>query len=155
MIQGKAINQIDNILTIEIESDYQFSEMEPVQIESKKDTFRDELQGLFWVLLNWVVNNGHQFILKDGWKWFREGEAKAIALEKLYTLIRFEAGWLEVGYNKDGMQVVRAKSTSREKCSQRQLSDLYDKALNYIGTTVDLTQFEVQHQAARERLGKF
>ena len=154
-MDAQVINQIENIITLDLKSDYQFEDGELVKVETLKETFRDQLQALYWILINWVVDEKAYESLPDAGKWFRKNENKAITREKLYTLTRFYIGWVEVAYNKDGMQITRARSTGLAKCNQRQLSDVYDKTYTYFATYIDLTGFEIQHQKAREALGKF
>lgn len=153
-LRAKVVNQIDNVVTLAIDSDYMFEYGEPVELDTLKETFREQLLALYWILQHWMIDNKQYKRLPESQKWFRESESKIIALEKLYTLSRFVIGWVETSYNKDGMKTIRARSTGEIKCNQRQLSDVYDKTYAYYASYVDMTNFEIQHQKAREALGK-
>ena len=76
-------------------------------------------------------------------------------LDKLYVLVRWRVGFLEVSYRKDGMPIHLPKSTADVKITQNEFSELYEKTYEYLAQYIDLTAFNRQHQEARERLGKF
>ena len=152
-MKGKVLNFIENVLTIELKNDANYKEGEPVEIKKIRTTFREELHALLWVLLAWVIDNEYQKKLPGNW--FRIGEARTTAIEKLYTLVRFQAEWVDVDYDRDGMQRIRARSTSREKCTEEQLSEIYEKTYQYFADNLDMTGFNIQHQQARESRGKY
>jgi hypothetical protein len=154
-MKGTVINQIDNIVTVQVESDSQFKEMEPVKIDSALDTFRDELLALYWVLLGWMTDKGRYWNLPGAEKWFSKYDSPDLVKSKLYTLTRFVADWVDVDYNRDGEQIITARSTAREKCNQQQLSTVYEKTYDFFADHVDMKDFEITHAKAREKLGKF
>jgi hypothetical protein len=153
-IDGIVIEQIGNVARVEMADDYVFAYLEQCEINPLKKTFREELQGLYWCLHNHIIKNNLQFKLPEGERWFTRGEHPKLALEKLYCLTRWNCNWVETIYRRDGMQMVVPRSTSREKCSQRQLTELYTETRRYLGTYIDLKNFEIEHAEARARLGK-
>jgi hypothetical protein len=154
LIEGIVTKQTGNEITIEIASEKQFDQFEEIEIRSKKETYLDALRGLYWVLLQWVIDNEIQYKLPNS-NGFRRGEPKKLAKDKLYYYVRFMTGWVEIGYDKDGNQTIQAKSTDHKNMNQDEFDDHYNKVYTLIASYADMTEFEVQHQAAKEALGKF
>jgi hypothetical protein len=155
-MKGFAVNQNHQYVTIKLDTDYEFSAGEPAEVNSLKMTFFDELLALYWVLIGWVVSSGAIWELpEDDRKYFNKLEPKALLKDKLYYLIRWRTGHTKTGYDKDGNPTEEVKSVSKRETKQNELSKHYDDAVQYFADRIDLTGFNVQHQAARERLGKF
>jgi hypothetical protein len=156
LMQGIAINQIDNIVTFQIDDDYQFDDQEPVKIESQKMTYFDELLKLYWVLLDWIVDSGSLWGLpEDDIRYFSRNNPKTLLKEKLYYLIRWRTGFVKNGWNPNGMPAVEVKSVSKRETKQNELSKHCNDAIEYFASYIDMTEFNRMHQATRERLGKF
>jgi hypothetical protein len=153
-IIGKVLNQIENVITIEIDSNYQFTEYEKVGLLTLKDTFDDDLRALYWILLEYVIENNYQFNLPNTEKWFKKGEHKQLSKNKLYTLVRYQTDWIEVSYDKDGNKRISAKSTGRSDMTQNQRSDHYDAVYNFLSKYIPMDEFIKQHEKARRELGK-
>lgn len=156
-IQGSCLNYIqrDGLVTIQMLDNYDFQRGEKVIIETLKVTFLQEIRGLFWVLLNFYLDRGLQHYLKENY--FRRGEDRKLALKKLYYLVRWQVGWTEEGYNKDGEPFVNVKSTSNKNISQRQFSDLYANVFRYLSIYMeqkDIDDFNEQYEDARRRANK-
>ena len=152
---GKIINQIENIITVEIDENYEFSENERVSIKIEKKTYLDELRGLFWVLLGWIIDNEKYLELPESDQvFFKQNENKKLLLEKLYTLIRWRVNFLEKSYRKDGIPIYIPKSTGNS-ITQKEFSELYEKAYEYFSEYIDMTEFIEQYQKTREKNGKY
>jgi hypothetical protein len=152
-MEAKCINQIDNIVTFEIMDNYEFQDQERVNITILKNTFADELRALYWILLEWVVKNKLYMSIPGAEKWFNPAMSDALALEKLYCFIRYQTGWTEITWDRDGMKRIYPKSTGK-KMNQKDRQDNYEKTYNYFSQYIDMTEFERQHTAARREIGK-
>ena len=151
-----AINQIDNIATFQLKGNYQFKDQEPVEINSTESSFLEELRGLFWELIHWTVTAGKIWELPaDDVMWFKPGEKPRLQEAKLYTLLRFRVGFTKTDYDKDGLPQVQAKSTANGSIKEQEFSDIYSQIYQYLANYIDMTDFNIQHQQAREKLGKF
>ncbi len=153
---GEAVNQIDNIITFRIDDDYQFGNNDLAEIKALKNNYLQELRGLFWELLTWIIKKRKYLDLPDtDRKWFKDNEPFDLRLEKLYVLIRWRVGFIETSWRPDGFPVYIPKSTSNEKITQKEFSELYERVYLYFAKYINMINFDEQHREARERLNKY
>lgn len=152
---GEVANQIQNAVTLILDSDYEFREGELVELKSLRDDFLQQLRGLFWKLIEFMAVRGGIWLLPvQDRKWFHVEDDDEKLRTKFYTLIRFRCGWICEDYDSDGKPWITARSTSNSEITQGEFSDFYRAAYEYCARWVDMKIFDRMHERARERLGK-
>lgn len=150
-----AMSQEENIVTFKLENDYVFDKGELAEIKSLKLSFFDDLLKLYFCLLDWMIESKSYRLLPPGDQvCFKPNDHSDLLKRKLYYLIRWRTSHVKTGYAPDGMPRIEVKSVSKRETSENELVDQYDKAKQYFGQFADLTGFNIEHQKARERLGK-
>ncbi len=153
---GSVIYYHDGEVSVKLlKDDYEFSVNEPVEIESCKMTFFEELQKLYWVLVNWTVKEKRYLNLPvEDIRFFNSDDNFETLERKSYALIRHRTEYYREDYDSEGRAVPVLRSVSSRESSQRQLSDHFDNAVRYIGACIDMKDFWIENEEARKRLGK-
>lgn len=153
---AKCINYFEGIVTFEMNDAYEWEQYEKANIESMKKTYLDEIRALYWVLLHFIIDNRIQYQLPGNY--FKIGEDTRLALKKLHYLVRYQVGFIEEAWDKDGNQIIVAKSTSNKSINQKVFSDLFANTLMFLSVYMTIKQtdeFNQQYQQAREANGKY
>lgn len=155
-MRGKAVNQIDNFITIEIETDYIFKDQEPVLIKSLRNDYRDEIRALFFCLMEYIIRpeNIEKMPYHDR-KYIIPNDTTEKQKDLMSTIIRARVDYYEMEYNKNMQPVPVIKSLSNEKSKQSDLSLLMERAEMYAARHLDMDPFYKEQAAARERIGKY
>lgn len=139
---GKVIGFYENTATVEIQDSYEFKLNEQVEIESLKMSHFRELQCLYWVLINYIIDSKQwsKLPIQDR-KYFSEKDDCRTLAEKLYCLVRYQTNYLVISYDPEGRAIYTPRSVSSRESSKKALSDHFNDVVIYLGKFCNLDKF--------------